>query len=283
MGWPKPGPRQAQKGAGGAFPRGRASAVSMRHNSRTMPERKSPVLPALDPASVPEHRGSGYPGALSLAHGRSGQAPAGRRLRADPIRRQPRDAGAGRAIGAAALAHAGGRIRLHRAGRGRAGHQCRRTGADRGDVRRLSRRVRATRIISSIAARCPRSISRSATGSTATTRSTRTTISCGARTRTASTTRTRTAAGTEASAQPLVAPLLTGRTSPAPSFPPRAPTHGAARDKEFPRWPTFLHRIRSRQRAAGARQRAACSPTRCSPSAPSSRSPAAACSRRFRC
>ncbi len=26
-----------------------------------MPERKSPVLPALDPASVPEHRGSGYP------------------------------------------------------------------------------------------------------------------------------------------------------------------------------------------------------------------------------
>jgi uncharacterized cupin superfamily protein len=33
----------------------------MRHNSRTMPERKPPVLPALDPASVPEHRGSGYP------------------------------------------------------------------------------------------------------------------------------------------------------------------------------------------------------------------------------
>ncbi len=46
---------------GGAFPGGRASAASMRHNSPAMPERKPLVLPALDPATVPEQRGSGYP------------------------------------------------------------------------------------------------------------------------------------------------------------------------------------------------------------------------------
>ena len=150
------------------------------------------TLPALDPAAVAETRGSGYPEPFRSRMGERAKRRLGDALRAHEVRRQPGHARAGRAIGAAPLAHAGGRVRLRAGGRGRAGHRRRRAGAVGRDVRRLPGGKQGRAPLRQSQRRRPPSTSRSATGSTATTRSIRTTTSCGARTRTASSPRTRT-------------------------------------------------------------------------------------------
>ena len=60
------------------------------------------ACPRSIPLTVDEKRGSGYPGAVPLADGRSREAASRRRLRADALRRQSRDAPPG---GQSALRH----------------------------------------------------------------------------------------------------------------------------------------------------------------------------------
>ena len=255
-------------------------------------------LPALDPATVAEVRALRLSRALPLPHGRPREAQAGRRLRAHQIRRQPRDARPGRPVGAAALAHARGRIRLRALGRGRARHQRGRAGADAPECAPAIPRARRTPTTSSIAAARRPAISKSATAHRATTRSIRTTTSCGSRTRTASTRRTRTAAAIGARL-PFVAPP--GRASgdfrissaagltaaaPAPTFHPAAKCRRSDPRRLEP-WPTCRSRApgaagqsarqrgHARLRAVRDRRRSGrCSRTGCSCSPRWSASPA---------
>ena len=64
------------------------------------------------------------------------RAPCARRGgRPDPVRRQPAAAASGQLVQPASLAHRGGRVRLDRRRRGRAGHRCRGGSAARGRLR----------------------------------------------------------------------------------------------------------------------------------------------------
>ena len=146
----------------------------------------TPKLPAIDPATVAEHRGSGYPEPFRSRDGRPRQARLGDACGLTRFGVNLVTLGPG---GQSALRHwhtledefvyvLSGEVVLVTDG----GEQV----LTRRDVRGLSRRQARTRITSSIAAARRRPTSRSATGPTATTRSIRTTTSCGARTRRAS-------------------------------------------------------------------------------------------------